>query len=68
MVSSQEVDAKSTQDGNLVKTFLWKKANGECNVRSFRRFFFGMSSDVPACIQSPVFLQVTFNFELEVNL
>ena len=25
-----------------------KSQNGECNVRNFRRFFFGMSFDVPA--------------------
>ena len=25
-----------------------KRQNGECNVRNFRRFFIGMSSDVPA--------------------
>ena len=25
-----------------------KMQNGECNVRNFRRFLFGVSSDVPA--------------------
>ena len=28
--------------------FLIKRQNGECNVRNFRRFLFGMSPDVPA--------------------
>ena len=40
---------QSTQYSNLIKvTFIRKWQNGECNVRNFRRFFFGMSSDVPA--------------------
>ena len=28
--------------------FLIKRQNGECNVRNFRRFLFGMSPDIPA--------------------
>ena len=39
---------QSTQDGHSVWVFvLLKRQNGECNVRNFRRFLFGMSPDVP---------------------
>ena len=42
------IKSTSTQDGNLVKVFSGeKKQNGDCNVRNFRRFLFGMSPDVP---------------------
>ena len=42
-----------------------KRQNGECNIRNFKRFLFGMSPDIPAF--KVRFLQVTLNFELEVN-
>ena len=35
------------------------KKNGECNVRNFKRFFLGISSDVPA-FKVPVFVSKQF--------
>ena len=55
---------QSTQDGNLVKVFLWEKgkmANGMLEILDgfslYESWFTG--------IQSPRFLQVTLNFDLE---
>ena len=45
----KHADHSTTQDSTLVKSiFVTKRQNGKCNVRYFRRLFFGMSSDVPA--------------------
>ena len=44
--------------------FLIRIQNGECNVRNFRRFLFGMSPDVPA-FRVCVFTS-DFKFELEL--
>ena len=57
---------QSTQNGNLNKVFLWEKGKmAKCNFRNFRRFFFGMSSDIPAC-KVCVFAN-DFEFWIEVN-
>ena len=58
MVSLGEVDSKALsmailmhskvcEPNSMWQYFYEKWQNGECNVRNFRRFFFGMSSDVP---------------------
>ena len=39
-----------------------KRQNGKCNIQNFRRFFFGMNTDVPE-FKVP-FLQAILNFEL----
>ena len=46
MISSREVDSLRVQLSERI--FMRKRQNSECNVENFRRFFFGMSSDVPA--------------------
>ena len=49
MVSSRVVDSKILR--MVIQFdffFLIRRQNGECNVRSFREFLFGMSPDVPA--------------------
>ena len=63
----KKVDTKNTQDGNLVNIFSWgkKKQNSDCNVRTFRRFLFGMSPDVP--IVKVCVLTGDFKFWIEVN-
>ena len=63
MVSSREVDSKYS--GWQLVILMTKKQDGECNVRNFRRFSLGVSSDVLEFIV-PV-LQVTLNFKFEVN-
>ena len=44
---------KSTQNCEVIDVFWWEKPNGECNVKIFRRFLFGMSPCLPTGIQSP---------------
>ena len=57
---------QNNQDGHSICFFfLIKRLNGECNVRNFRLFLFGMSSDVPA-IKVCVFIS-DFNFSIGVN-
>ena len=58
MVSSRVVDGWPF----ILSIVYDKRQNGECNVRKFRRFLFGMSPDVPAF--KVRVLQVTLNFEL----
>ena len=49
MVSLRVIDSKVLWMATQFEYFfLIKRQNGECNVRNFRRFFFGMSPDVPA--------------------
>ena len=48
MVSSKEIDSKVLRMSIKFKYCYEKRQNGECNVRNYRRVFFGMSSDVPA--------------------
>ena len=51
MVSSREVDSKVTVLRMAIQFeysfFIIKRQNGECFVRNFRRFLFGMSPDGP---------------------
>ena len=42
-----------------------KNANGECNVKNFRRFLFGLSPDVPAF--KVLVLTGDFKFWIGVN-
>ena len=49
MVSSRLVGSKVLIMGIQFEYFFQiKRQNGECNVRNFRRFLFGMSPVVPA--------------------
>ena len=48
MVSSREVDSTVLRMALQLEYFSDKKENGECNVRHFTPFLFGMSPDVPA--------------------
>ena len=57
IVSSRIVDSKVLRTAIQFEYFFSIKrlnhVNGECNVRNFRRFLFGMSPDIPglkACV------------------
>ena len=68
MVSSRVVDSKVPR--MVIQReyffFLIKMQKGECNVRNFRRFLFGMNPDVPA-FKLRV-LTSDFKFHMEVNM
>ena len=64
MVSSRVLDSKVLRIAiQFQYFFLIRRQNGECNVRNFRRFLFGMSLDVPA-FKVHVFTR-DLNFDLE---
>ena len=46
MILSQKVDSKVLRMAIELKYFDEKRQNGDCNVRNFRRFLFGMRLDV----------------------
>ena len=72
MVSSREVGSKVLRMPIQFEVFFFfffffmiKMQNGECNVKNFRRFLFGLSPDVPAF--KVLVLTGDFKFWIGVN-